>query len=902
MHRPPRIFAAIVLLVAIAFLYGGVRCSPWAARSTIAGRHRSAGVGDSALARQQARLAYLGALLAATLLWSVFEVGTDLWALAPRLGFLSVLGAWLLTPFARRGLYRRSSLPRCSAALEADRSQPPARSRWSQSSSSVRATRPTNCRRASLRNEASPRRRGRRMASLRQHHARHALRASRPDRRVERRQAEGDLALPHRPHRAIQGDAAADRRPAVRVHGDERHRRARCRDRREALGVRSAAEDRAGRLHGTCRGVSYYRAPERLQRRLPRAHHHGHDRCAPDRCRCEDRRALRRFGTQRRSDLMTGIGEAKPDIYLVTTPPLIARKLAVLGARVADNFEVERALRRHPRVRRGHRQVRVGVGHGTPGVNTEPAEGEQYTRGTPNVWSADELRRRARAHLRADRQQHARLLRRASLGASEKYASSVVALDVATAPCAGRSRRCITTSGTTTCRRSRRSSICRRPTAASCRRWCSRPSAASCSCSIDAPARRSPKSRSSPVPQGAVPNEWLAKTQPFSVGMPSFRPDVTEADMWGLTPFDQMWCRIEFRKMRYEGHFTPPSIEGTLRVSRQRRRLQLGRRRDRRRQSAAGRDAADHGQPPRSWSRATRCRRTRSATSSSARRTRPTSACSCRRFDAVHAAAVRTHRGRRPARRARSSGTSGSGTTNESGPWGRRSACRLPMGVPLAAGSIVTQGRPDLLRRRHGPLLPRVRREDGDELWRDYLPAPAQATPMSYLSPQTKRQIVVITVPARAASAWPSRKTSRRRSARRPHHRLRAQRHSEGIASQRPRRWRHSWSAGFFSRTEAFCKPLDLDMHSRCRGLPCSPRADRRTGPDDGCDPGDGMGAGAVHGVWRRAAGAQPTADHPRQLRRFMDAPCRSHARDRDVLSRLAPDTPCLNRVPRLLQ
>ena len=67
-----------------------------------------------------------------------------------------------------------------------------------------------------------------------------------------------------------------------------------------------------------------------------------------------------------------------------------------------------------------------------------------------------------------------------------------------------------------------------------------------------------------PVPQGPVEYEWLSKTQPFSIGMPSFRPDVSEADMWGLTPFDQMWCRREFRKMRYEGHFTPPSVEGTF--------------------------------------------------------------------------------------------------------------------------------------------------------------------------------------------------------------------------------------------------------------------------------------------------------------------------------------------------
>jgi glucose dehydrogenase len=35
----------------------------------------------------------------------------------------------------------------------------------------------------------------------------------------------------------------------------------------------------------------------------------------------------------------------------------------------------------------------------------------------------------------------------------------------------------------------------------------------------------------------------------------------------------------------------------------------------------------------------------------------------------------------------------------------------------------------------------------GRELWRDYLPGTAQATPMSYLAPKTKRQIVVIAVP-----------------------------------------------------------------------------------------------------------------------------------------------------------
>ena len=69
--------------------------------------------------------------------------------------------------------------------------------------------------------------------------------------------------------------------------------------------------------------------------------------------------------------------------------------------------------------------------------------------------------------------------------------------------------------------------------------------------------------REQPVPQGAVPGDWTAKTQPFSVGMPQFRgPDLTERDMWGLTPLDQLYCRIEYKKMRYEGHFTPPMRGG----------------------------------------------------------------------------------------------------------------------------------------------------------------------------------------------------------------------------------------------------------------------------------------------------------------------------------------------------
>jgi membrane-bound PQQ-dependent dehydrogenase (glucose/quinate/shikimate family) len=68
-----------------------------------------------------------------------------------------------------------------------------------------------------------------------------------------------------------------------------------------------------------------------------------------------------------------------------------------------------------------------------------------------------------------------------------------------------------------------------------------------------------------PVPQGAAPGDWTAPTQPFSVDMPVFgAPPLTEATMWGLTPIDQLWCRIAFRKLRYDGAFTPPRQDWSI--------------------------------------------------------------------------------------------------------------------------------------------------------------------------------------------------------------------------------------------------------------------------------------------------------------------------------------------------
>jgi quinoprotein glucose dehydrogenase len=68
------------------------------------------------------------------------------------------------------------------------------------------------------------------------------------------------------------------------------------------------------------------------------------------------------------------------------------------------------------------------------------------------------------------------------------------------------------------------------------------------------------------MPQdGVVPEERNSPTQPFSNSLPSFRSaDLTEADMWGVTPFDQLYCRVKFKEARYEGTNTPPGLTPSI--------------------------------------------------------------------------------------------------------------------------------------------------------------------------------------------------------------------------------------------------------------------------------------------------------------------------------------------------
>ena len=66
-----------------------------------------------------------------------------------------------------------------------------------------------------------------------------------------------------------------------------------------------------------------------------------------------------------------------------------------------------------------------------------------------------------------------------------------------------------------------------------------------------------------PVPQSNIPGEQSSPTQPFSTI--SLVPEkLAPDDMWGKSPEDIKWCREKIKASRWEGIFTPPSLQGSV--------------------------------------------------------------------------------------------------------------------------------------------------------------------------------------------------------------------------------------------------------------------------------------------------------------------------------------------------
>ncbi len=68
-----------------------------------------------------------------------------------------------------------------------------------------------------------------------------------------------------------------------------------------------------------------------------------------------------------------------------------------------------------------------------------------------------------------------------------------------------------------------------------------------------------------PVPQTEIPGEITSPTQPFPTELPWLVPtELAAEDAFGFTPWDRGACRERLEQLRFDGMYTPPSLEGSL--------------------------------------------------------------------------------------------------------------------------------------------------------------------------------------------------------------------------------------------------------------------------------------------------------------------------------------------------
>jgi quinoprotein glucose dehydrogenase len=271
------------------------------------------------------------------------------------------------------------------------------------------------------------------------------------------------------------------------------------------------------------------------------------------------------FGEGGQISLKAGLGSFTPGMYYATSPPTVTHGLAIVGGLVQDNVSIDepsgviRAFDAHS----GKLVWAWDMGR-PPSETGEPAPGETYTRGTPNSWSlfsADDNLGLVYIPTGNATPDFVGSYRKSVW---EKYSSSVVALDVETGQVRWSFQ--LARHDLWDYDASAQPILFDMPTAHG-------PTPALIQASKQGDLFVLDRRNGTPlspvvdqaVPQTDVAGEWTAQTQPFSVAMPDLSgPRLREIDMWGIAPFDQLWCRLQFRSLRYDGRFTPPSLRGSI--------------------------------------------------------------------------------------------------------------------------------------------------------------------------------------------------------------------------------------------------------------------------------------------------------------------------------------------------
>ncbi|OUY07410.1 glucose/quinate/shikimate family membrane-bound PQQ-dependent dehydrogenase [Acinetobacter populi] len=526
------------------------------------------------------------ALMIGTVIWAVWEVGTDFWALAPRLDILGLLGLWLLVPGVTRdiGQPKTSGKAVLSSTLGiaivvmiyAIFNDP------QEIHGTITNEQPQTAQAIDGVDSADWPAYGRTQAGVRYSPLTQINDQNVKGLKVAWTFRTGDLKTDH-----DSGETTNQVTP-IKI-GNNMYM---CTTHQYLIALDPATGKEKWRFdpklkadktyqHLTCRGVSYYDENNTAEFATSLAHKQSSSTQCPRKIilpvndgrlvainadngqRCED------FGKNGEVDLQKDMPFAYPGGYNPTSPPIVTGTTIIIAGSVTDNFSTKEpsGVIRGYDVNNG--QLLWVFDTGAEDPNAIPAPGQTFVHNSPNAWAP--LAYDAKADVvfvptgvgtpdiwGGDRTE-----------LKERYANSVLALNATTGKLIWHFQ--------TTHHDLWDMDVPSQPTLAEIKDQSGQMVPAvyvtTKTGNVFVLDRRDGRAIV-PITERAVPQtvkrgpqtkgEHYSATQPFSDLDLAPQQKLTDKDMWGATMFDQLMCRVSFKKLNYDGIYTPPSENGTL--------------------------------------------------------------------------------------------------------------------------------------------------------------------------------------------------------------------------------------------------------------------------------------------------------------------------------------------------
>jgi quinate dehydrogenase (quinone) len=461
------------------------------------------------------------------------------------------------------------------------------------------------------------------------------------------------------------------------------------------------------------------------------------------------------FGNNGMVDLKAGMGDAPDPSYVLTSAPTLAGTTVVVGGRVADNVSTDMpgGVMRGFDVITG--KLRWAFDPGNPDLKQMPPAGQTYTRSTPNVWAAMSYDSQTNTVVMPVGSSSVDLWGVNRTPLNHKYGASILALDATT----GQEKWHYQTVHNDL--------------------W-----------DFDVPMQPSfidfkdkdgktipavvvgtkagqiyvlNRSTGKPLTEvqdvavkpGTIPGEPYSPTQPRSVGMPQIGAQtLTESNMWGATPFDQLYCRIWFKEMRYDGLYTVPDTDLSLSFPGSLGGMNWG---------GLSTDPTNgyifvndmrlglwiqmFQQQPQNAAANTGGESTNVGMGMVPLKGTPYSVKKDRFLSPLGIPCQEPPYGTMTAIDMKTQKIAWQvplGTVQDTGPLGIRMGLQIPIGMPSLGGSLATQGGLLFFAGTQDYYLRAFNTANGDEVWKSRLPVGSQGGPMTYKSPATGKQYVLI--------------------------------------------------------------------------------------------------------------------------------------------------------------